>query len=279
MQFSLLLATLNRSKEIKECLLSLCQQEYKEFEVIIIDQSEDNLTKNIVEDFKNLNIKYFKVDFKGLSKARNFGIKYANGEYCCLLDDDAIYKKDYLKVANEYILSDVILSGEILSIDDLKTPFVDYNKIRSSKYLRIREVLDCCPSAALIFPMSIIKKGILFNERIGVGNEFAACEETDFILNAIDLGYKVIHISNLVTYHPIKRADLSNLIAIKRHSMGKGALLKIDIKVRKKNRLFVFAMKNTIGMIIKAILIDRKNKNYHYARCTGFVQGYKEYKV
>ena len=77
MKFSLILATLDRSKEIKECLNSLTVQEEQDFEIIVIDQSDNDKTKTIVERFNTLNIKYYAVDFKGLSKARNYGLQYA----------------------------------------------------------------------------------------------------------------------------------------------------------------------------------------------------------
>ena len=77
MLFSIILATLNRSKEIEACLQSLENQIERDFEIIIVDQSEDDKTKHISEKFDNLNIKYYNVPFKGLSKARNYGIKHA----------------------------------------------------------------------------------------------------------------------------------------------------------------------------------------------------------
>lgn len=46
MKFSLILATLDRSKEIKECLNSLTVQEEQDFEIIVIDQSDNDKTKN-----------------------------------------------------------------------------------------------------------------------------------------------------------------------------------------------------------------------------------------
>ena len=99
MKFSLILATLNRPEFVKECLNSLDKQSFKDFEVIVIDQSDDNKTRDIImENNFSINLKYEKVKIKGLSKARNVGLSIAKGEYIALVDDDARYKEDYLEI-------------------------------------------------------------------------------------------------------------------------------------------------------------------------------------
>ena len=144
MKFSLILATLDRSKEIKECLNSLTVQEEQDFEIIVIDQSDNDKTKTIVERFNTLNIKYYAVDFKGLSKARNYGLQYAEGEYACLLDDDAIYTRNYLLQARKIIekYDCIVLSGIILSIEDKKTPFVKYSCTQNESFLKAKDILN-----------------------------------------------------------------------------------------------------------------------------------------
>lgn len=279
MYFSLILATLNRSKEIKECLNSLANQECQDFEVVIIDQSEDDLTKDVIDEFDSFVIKYYKVDFKGLSKARNFGIKYASGLYLCLLDDDAIYSKNYLYNAKKKLTSnaDEVLSGKILSIEDRITPFVKYKKTDSN--ITVSGIINYCPSAALIIPVKAINQSGNFNEQLGVGNEFAAGEETDLLLRIHDLGYKVLYCDDLVAYHPIKPVDYTNLTPIYRHAMGKGALARIDFFQRKKRRMIAFILRNTIGMLIKSVVycFDDELRRYYKARMSGFWYGFRNF--
>ena len=279
MFFSLLLATLDRSKEIKECLNSLIEQEYKNFEVIIIDQSENKFTEEAVKEFSTLCIRYYHVKFRGLSKARNFGLRYANGSYCCLLDDDAIYASDYLKIAKDFIdnYDDTILSGVIFDIEDHETPFINYHNYRNKKILSALDITKYCPSAALIFPTKIIESCGNFNERLGVGNAFAAGEETDFLLLAYDVGYKILFTNELIVYHPIKTS--SKLELVYNHYLGKGALFKIDFVKRKKLRLLNLFAKNTVGMFLKGYILDRKNKKMYFIRKKGFIDGFKTYEL
>lgn len=283
MYFSLILATLNRPKEIKECLYSLINQECQDFEVLVIDQSENDLTKEVIDEvideFEWCVIKYYKVEFKGLSKARNFGIKHASGLYLCLLDDDAIYSKNYLCNAKKKLTSnaDEVLSGKILSIEDRITPFVKYEKNKSN--ITVSGIINYCPSAALIIPLKAINQSGAFNEQLGVGNKFAAGEETDLLLRIHDLGYKVLFCDDLVVYHPIKPVDYTNLTPIYSHAMGKGALARIDFFYRKKMRMIVFILRNTIGMFIKSVVycFNDNLRRYYKARMIGFWYGFRNF--
>ena len=277
MEFSLILATLNRSQEIRECLKSLETQTFQDFEVIVIDQSLDNDTKIIVGDFSNINIKYFKVNFKGLSKARNFGLKHVVGKYCCLLDDDAIYSENYLLEAARMLdgKEKRVLSGVILSIEDHITPFVKYKNSHTDK-LSESDIMNYCPSAALIFPYKAFKECGGFNEKLGVGNEFASGEETDFLLRLFDENYEIYFCKDMVVYHPIKA--VTSLDFVYKHYLGKGAVFKIDFCERRKIRLLSLLFKNTIGMWIKSYILDRENKNIYLTRQKGFIEGIISYK-
>lgn len=273
MKFSLILATLDRSKEIKECLNSLTVQEEQDFEIIVIDQSDNDKTKTIVERFNTLNIKYYAVDFKGLSKARNYGLQYAEGEYACLLDDDAIYTRNYLLQARKIIekYDCIVLSGIILSIEDKKTPFVKYSCTQNESFLKDKDILNFCPSATLIFPIEAISKCGNFDERLGVGNKYASAEETDFLLRLYDQNYKIMFCNLMVAYHPIKL--VTNLQSLYNHALGKGALFKIDFCKRKHLRLFEFALRNTIGMLVKALFANKVNRIIYLTRFRGFISG------
>lgn len=279
MKFSLILATLNRHKEVKECLTSLEQQEYKDFEVLVIDQSDDTLTKEVVSEFNDISIQYFKVDFKGLSRARNFGLQYARGEYCCLLDDDATYSKQYLAEANRLIVINggCVLSGKILSMANHNTPFVRYKEKKDGCELNATDIMAFCPSAALIFPAKSIIECGFFDERLGVGNKYASGEETDFLLRLYDKGYKIIFCNSMIAYHPIK--PVCSLEPLYNHYLGKGALFKIDLLQRKKIRLISLFAKNTLGMLIKAYILDRKSKDIYLTRLKGFIDGLVTFKL
>lgn len=82
-----IIPTLNRYGYLKDVLTDLEQQDYKNFEVIVVDQSEP-FDKSFYSDFK-LNIDVFHQREKALWMARNSAIKIFKGEYLLFFDDDS----------------------------------------------------------------------------------------------------------------------------------------------------------------------------------------------
>ena len=91
---SVIIPTLNRYLYLKDVLSNLEQQDYKNFEVIIVDQSEP-FQKEFYKDFK-LNIKLIYQEEKALWLARNIAIKQSKGDYILLFDDDSLIDKNWI---------------------------------------------------------------------------------------------------------------------------------------------------------------------------------------
>ena len=177
MKFSFIIGTLNRPQELKYCIESLLAQTYAEYEIIIVDQSADNLTEKMVESFNEKPIVYNHVDFKGLSKARNYAIALASGTYICLTDDDAYYDSNYLATLKKHYEKrpDQIISGYMWDAVN-RRDFIDYSNTSSGKPLSVREIIRKCPSPAITFPKSAVQKIGGFDEDFGVGAKYGAGE-------------------------------------------------------------------------------------------------------
>lgn len=92
---SIVIPTLNRYEYLKDVFKDLENQTYKNFEVIVVDQTDD-----FKDDFYkgwNLDVKYWFQEEKALWKARNEAIQSAKGEYILLYDDDSLVEKDWIE--------------------------------------------------------------------------------------------------------------------------------------------------------------------------------------
>lgn len=125
MKISVVIPTLNRIDCLKNVLDSIIKQCYKPFEVIIVDQSDNDIVisffNNIKHDFKFNNIKllYVKQLAKSLVMARNFGGWISKGDWISFLDDDVILDENYYLEMKAYISDNpgiVILHGRIENI-------------------------------------------------------------------------------------------------------------------------------------------------------------------
>jgi GT2 family glycosyltransferase len=96
---SVVIPTYNRAKDLKVTLNSFRKFWRRLKEIIIIDQSKNKETKNLILGLKNSKLKYIYSNIPSLTKARNIGIKNVSEEskIVCFIDDDVNVRDNYFK--------------------------------------------------------------------------------------------------------------------------------------------------------------------------------------
>jgi glycosyltransferase involved in cell wall biosynthesis len=92
---SIIIPTYNEEKEIKECINSLKNQNFKNFEIIVVDDGSKDNTLKILKNIKGLKI--LKGEHRGPGFSRNSGAKKAIGNFLVFIDADMTFDKNYLK--------------------------------------------------------------------------------------------------------------------------------------------------------------------------------------
>jgi glycosyltransferase involved in cell wall biosynthesis len=101
---SIIIPTHNRGYIIKECIDSILNQTYKNFELIIVDDHSDDNTIEILNNIKDSRLKIFKSEEKnGAQTARNIGIKNALGDWICFNDSDDFWLENKLEIHIKYL--------------------------------------------------------------------------------------------------------------------------------------------------------------------------------
>lgn len=88
---SIIIPTYNVEKYFDECMISIFNQTFQNFEVIIVDDSSTDSTVNIIKYYEQLDyrVKFIKKDRKcGSGGSRNLGLEYARGKYILFVDSD-----------------------------------------------------------------------------------------------------------------------------------------------------------------------------------------------
>lgn len=280
---SVLLCTLNRPVQIKDCIASLLAQSYTDFEIIVVDQSKGDDTRKSCAEFNDSRIKYHHVDFTGLSRARNYGLKYVKGEWICLGDDDAVYRKDYFHNAIDFLDKNAaksILCGHLHFIDNREKDAFDYSIYRNRQQLNADDMLQIAPSPALIFPAGVLKEIKGFDTKFGVGARYGSGEETDVVLRMFKYGIRAYYLDNMVVYHGNSQADASqDLKKVYKYYIGLGALLKKHLWYDKNTGLLPKAARATLGAWIKWVTGDKRQKELYRMRIAGFHRGFIKYKI
>lgn len=101
-KISVIITTYNRSEYLEKRAIPSClNQEYENFEILIIDDCSKDNTKFIVNEiqkkYKNKDIRYLRLEKnKGLAFCRNFGVANAKGDFVVFLDDDDAFSEKFL---------------------------------------------------------------------------------------------------------------------------------------------------------------------------------------
>lgn len=98
-EIAAIICTHNRDRYLGAAIDSLLQQDYADYEIIIVDNASTDRTKEIVEQrLANLSLKYIYEPELGLSVARNRGAKETNAAILAYLDDDAEASPQWLQI-------------------------------------------------------------------------------------------------------------------------------------------------------------------------------------
>jgi len=200
---SIIIATKNRPDHLKRCIRSIGKNSYKNFEVIIADQSSDEKTKRLIKTYNNQKIKYIQLSNSGKTKAVNQAIRFSRGEILSFIDDDNIVNPDWLQVINAYFSKNPKIDGVFGKILPYK-PSARANRICPSVFLLQKPAIVTDPyvihhqSLGLGSNMSLKKQMLdrigYFMEWLGPGN-FGFCGGEDgelihrMLLNRAVLAY------------------------------------------------------------------------------------------
>lgn len=108
-KISVIIPVYNTEKYLKQCVDSVIYQEYKELEIILVDDEAQDSSPKICDEYakKDQRVKVIHKKNGGLSDARNTGIKHCTGEYILFLDsddywDDKRFISELVKEVEEY---------------------------------------------------------------------------------------------------------------------------------------------------------------------------------
>ncbi len=223
---SVIICTCNRPVWLNECLEFLKKSITMPEEIIVVDNApENNDTYDIVNKFKN--VAYVKEPRKGLSFARNAGIKKANAPIIAFTDDDVQVHSLWVYRLSEIFQNDKIaaMTGLVIT-SELETEaqyifekhwsfnrgFVE--KIYGTNYFEsaLRKgppVWEIGAGANMAFRKSIIDAVGYFNEFLGAGAS-GCSEDSEMWFRILAEGYEIKYDPKAITFHK-HRKDMKSL--------------------------------------------------------------------
>lgn len=89
-RISVVIPVYNSEAWLEQCLKSVTGQTLRELEIICVDDGSTDKSAQIIKNFPDRRIKYYRQENAGSGKARNLGISKASGEFVAFLDSDDI---------------------------------------------------------------------------------------------------------------------------------------------------------------------------------------------
>ena len=96
---SVVVPVYNTREYLERCVESLIEQSYSDIEILLIDNGSTDGSAEIIDRFASCNekIKAYHLEEKGVSRARNIGIKEATGAFIAFCDSDDYVPTDALE--------------------------------------------------------------------------------------------------------------------------------------------------------------------------------------
>jgi teichuronic acid biosynthesis glycosyltransferase TuaG len=172
--FSVIIPTYNCASLLKNAIASVFEQTYQNLEVIVVDNSSKDDTRQLLDSIKDSRLSVCEVQNHGIiSYSRNIGIRKARGKWIAFLDADDQWLPKKLETVHASILErpDVILlcHNVRLVVNGVK-----------------KKDLHCSPAVPDIFESLLFHKNCVFTSTVSLRRDIAVktggfSERRDFI--------------------------------------------------------------------------------------------------
>ncbi len=230
-KLSVVICTRNRPLDIRTCLPTVLACPFPDIEVILVDQSTDNQTRQIARTLQEEwpHLTYIPTDTVGKSVALGIGMARAQGDILAFTDDDCEVPESWpAQIASEFARSpriDIVF-GPVLpspSIENLDTVCVPAWSFSEPRELKKGEVCGMGANMALRRSALDLLQGAWFDPLLGPGAAFPAGEEGDFVYRLRAAGARAALRPAITVWHRAFRLPGHWQMVLQGYGAGDGA--------------------------------------------------------
>ena len=255
MKLSVVVCTRNRHETIGQAVESIVQCDYHDFDIHIMDQSTNDLTKKIVEALAQQHsdrcaVIYHHLERAGLSAAYNSGIHVCDGEIIAFTDDDVIVPADWLshiKTVFEREKDAGLLYGQVLIPKDMESEvakgiivpaltFEKYERLSRAEGFRVIGM-----GANMAIRRSLLEYVGGFDEALGGGGPLRSSQDYDFAYRAYRFGSVIILAPDVKVDHYGTRTRDQWPATMKNYGIGDGAFYAKHIRCGDREAFWMLA--------------------------------------
>lgn len=233
-RFSIIVPMYNVEKYISQCIDSVLEQSFSDYELLLIDDDSEDHSLQIAQKYaeRDSRILACHKEHGGLPSTRNVGLRMAKGEYIALLDGDDFWHKEHLERVNSVLLEyspDMCISNNYVrffssgSTEVSLFPFsydLNHGSLEAALTV-ISDLNNCFPASATL---TVYSTRFLEENHFFYDEKCACSEDMDFFLQALSR-VNVIKFTNHVFYY--YRQD--NVSAMTKNMTSKMYLSRLGI--------------------------------------------------
>lgn len=143
-KLSVIITVFNRSHLLRKALLSLKNQSYLPYELIISDDgSEENVEENIADIIGGMefNVRYVKQENRGfrLARCRNNGVRNTNGDLLIFIDQDIICTENLLRTCSQNQNTKRFITSHRINLTEMQSELFTEDIIAGNRFMQLIE--------------------------------------------------------------------------------------------------------------------------------------------
>lgn len=211
---SVIVCTYNRAGYLKRCLDSIYSQDFKDYEIIVVNGPSTDNTMEVLAEYPQVRV-ISQEKLGGIAQARNLGVKASRGDIIAFFDDDAVAPEEWLGTLVDRLTTDVSICGVGGAVLTLGADSVQFKNGIIDIYGNSIPVLEEPQSHYnpdgrwfnnIIGMNSAFKKNAI--EKIGGFDERFTYfyEESDLCVRLILSGCRAVHEPKAIIWHEFARS-------------------------------------------------------------------------
>jgi len=204
-QVSVVVCTRNRPDLLDRCLGRLASLDPAPLEVLVVDQSDGEASAGVTcrQKERMPHLRRIPTPTRGLSRARNLGIREAQGDILAFTDDDCLVRKDWVgavaRAFSEFPEIAALTGGSLPERDNSADPRIlaaaIWHPAESRMYRSFVDPAVIGGGFNLSFRKSWGERVGLFDPDLGPGGRFRGADDTDFL-------HRILHAGGTIRYEP-----------------------------------------------------------------------------
>lgn len=218
MKFSIIIPIYNAERHLHACLDSILSQDFKDYEVLLIDDGSNDNSPNICDKISSENIKFSTIhkENSGASDCRNIGILNAKGEYILFLDSDDTFTPNILSTIDDiikckqelhlyvgkfnYLIDDKLVSKNQYNFDSDKLSNKNSYEILSYLFSEI-------PEQTWSIWRNVYNRAYILNNNLFFNKDLVIGEDLDYFIRAVLSTNKIGCVNKPIVNYRLSRED------------------------------------------------------------------------